>query len=151
MIEKIAGSFGLLNRGFAMLSPIVDLGIRLWIANIFFKSGLTKIKTWDSTVMLFEYEYEVPVLSPTIAAFMGTAAELSLPVLIAVGLAGRLSAFSLFVFNIVAAVSYPFLWTPEGAVGLAQHVSWGILLAVMIAHGPGVLSLDHVLTKKYQD
>lgn len=151
MIEKVAGIFGFLNRGFAMISPVVDLGIRLWIANIFFKSGLTKIKTWDSTVMLFEYEYEVPILSPTIAAFLGTAAELALPVLIAVGLAGRVSAFSLFVFNIVAAVSYPFLWTPDGAVGLAQHVTWGILLAVMVAHGPGMFSLDHLLAKKYQD
>ena len=48
MIEKIAGIMGVINKGFALLAPFVDLGIRLWIANIFFKSGLTKIKNWDS-------------------------------------------------------------------------------------------------------
>ena len=88
------------------LAPLVDLTIRLYVSWIFFKSGLLKIQLWESTVNLFEYEYAVPLLSPNLAAILGTAAELVLPVLVALGLAGRVSALALFVFNIVAVISY---------------------------------------------
>ncbi|HLF22852.1 MAG TPA: hypothetical protein VI565_02945, partial [Burkholderiales bacterium] len=54
-------------RGFDFLSPLLDLGIRLWVANVFWKSGLTKIASWDNTVLLFENEYQVPLLSPEVA------------------------------------------------------------------------------------
>lgn len=141
-------------RGFAKamdyLSPVFDLGIRLWIANVFFKAGLTKIQSWDSTLMLFEYEYEVPLLAPEIAAYLGTAAELVLPVFLALGLAGRLSAFTLSVFNVVAVVSYSgFLFSDEGTAGLQQHLYWGVVLLVTVFHGPGKLSLDHLLARRY--
>ena len=141
-------------RGFARamnyLSPVFDLGIRLWIASIFFKAGLTKIQSWDSTLALFEYEYEVPILAPKIAAYLGTGAELLLPVFIALGLAGRLSAFTLSVFNVVAVISYSsFLFSDEGTAGLQQHIYWGVILLVTVFHGPGKLSLDHLLAKRY--
>lgn len=128
------------------LSPLLDLGIRLYVANIFFKSGLTKIQTWDTTVMLFTHEYQVPLLSPPLAAFLGTGAELILPVLLAVGLAGRFSALALFVFNIIAVISYPDL----NEIGVKDHVYWGILLLVPLFHGPGKLSLDCWLTRRFQ-
>ncbi|UCH53847.1 MAG: DoxX family protein [Pseudomonadota bacterium] len=128
------------------LSPLLDLGIRLYVANIFFKSGLTKVQTWDTTVMLFTHEYQVPLLSPPLAAFLGTGAELILPVLLAVGLAGRFSALALFVFNIIAVISYPDL----NEIGVKDHVYWGILLLVPLFHGPGKLSLDCWLTRRFQ-
>ncbi len=141
-------------RGFAKamgyLSPAFDLGIRLWIANIFFKSGLTKIQSWDTTLMLFEYEYEVPIVAPKVAAYAGTAGELILPVLLALGLAGRASAFALSVLNLVAVIAYSsFLFGDEGAAGLQQHIYWGLILLVIVFHGPGKLSLDHLLAKRY--
>ncbi|MEO6423123.1 MAG: hypothetical protein ABIR84_10705 [Candidatus Nitrotoga sp.] len=46
------------------LAPLLDLGLRLYLANIFFKSGLTKIQNWDSTLYLFSDIYSVPLLSP---------------------------------------------------------------------------------------
>ena len=67
-------------RAMDYLSPLFDLGIRLWIANIFFKAGLSKIQSWDSTLMLFEYEYEVPLLSPKLAAYLGTGADVQVHV-----------------------------------------------------------------------
>ena len=127
------------------LAPFLDLGIRVWIANIFWKSGLTKIQSWDSTVALFTHEYQVPLLSPTLAAAMGTAVELVFPVLLVLGLAGRLSAGVLFVFNIIAVISYPDL----NEVGIKDHVYWGILLLVPLLHGPGRLSIDHILRKRW--
>ncbi|MGH8471501.1 MAG: DoxX family protein [Gammaproteobacteria bacterium] len=121
------------------LSPAVDLLLRLWVANVFFKAGLTKIQSWESTVLLFTYEYSVPLLSPEIAAALGAFTELFFPVLLALGLGGRFAAFVLFVFNIVAVISYPGL----NAVGVEQHQIWGLMLLVTLLHGPGKLSLDH--------
>ena len=130
----------------AFLAPVSDLLVRLWVANVFFKSGLTKFQSWDSTVLLFTYEYQVPFLSPATAALLGTAAELILPVLLALGLAGRLSAAALFVFNIIAVISYPDLME----AGLRDHQLWGILLLITLTHGPGKLSLDYMIGKYTQ-
>jgi len=108
---------------------------------VFFKSGLTKIQSWDTTVLLFANEYRVPLLSPELAAFLGTGVELIVPVFLAMGLGGRIAAALLFVFNVVAVISYPEL---EG-LGLEQHQLWGLLLLVTLLHGPGALSLDRLL------
>lgn len=127
-------------------TALVDLVVRLWVAAVFFKSGLVKIQSWETTILLFTNEYHVPLLSPQVAALLGTGAELTLPLLLAFGLGTRLAAAALFVFNVVAVISYPEL---EGA-GLDQHYVWGILLAVTFAHGPGALSLDRLATRFYR-
>jgi putative oxidoreductase len=131
------------------ISPLFDLAVRLWVAWAFFKSGLVKIQSWDSTLMLFEYEYNVPLLSPQLAAWAGTAAELALPVLVALGIASRFSALALFLFNAVAVYAYSsFLFSGEGAAGLQQHILWGTMLLITVFHGPGKLSVDHLLCKR---
>jgi len=141
-----SGSAGL----FDFLSPLFDLTIRLWVAKVFFASGLTKIQSWSSTVSLFEYEYEVPLLPPEVAAILSTAAELTLPVLIAVGLTSRLSSLALFLVNFVAVMSYTaFLFSVEGAGGLQQHILWGAMLAMIVFHGPGKLSLDYLISRRF--
>lgn len=127
------------------VAPLIDLALRVWVGLAFFQSGLTKIANWDSTLYLFENEYHVPLLSPDVAALLGTGAELALPVLLLLGLAGRLSAVALFVFNIVAVLSYPDL----GEVGLKDHQVWGLMLLVTLAHGPGKLSVDHFIRRRY--
>lgn len=80
------------------LTPVADLLLKLWVANVFFKSGLTKIESFGTTLMLFSDEYSVPLLSPVLAAYLGTAIELIFPVLLVIGLAGRFSAVTLFIF-----------------------------------------------------
>jgi len=127
------------------ISPLVDLGVRLWVANVFFTSGLTKIQTWSSTLSLFENEYSVPILPPEVAAYLGTAAEISLPIFFAFGLITRPAAIALFIFNIVAATSYPDI----SALGIKDHQVWGLLILVTIVHGPGKLSLDHWIKTKF--
>lgn len=128
------------------LAPVSDLLIRLWAANVFFKSGLTKIQSFDSTLQLFQYEYHVPLLPPEVAAYMATGAELGFSVLLALGLAGRFSALGLFILNIVAVISYPDL----DIDGLRDHQLWGILLLAVLLHGPGRLSLDHLIGKYFR-
>ena len=149
IIQTLAKPYLAIARLLDLAAPLFDLGVRLWVAWVFIKSGLSKIQSWDSTLMLFEYEYEVPLLPPDIAAYAGTAAELSLPILVAIGLAGRLSALALFGFNAVAVIAYSsFLFGADGAAGLQQHIMWGVMLLITVFHGPGKLSLDHWLCKK---
>jgi putative oxidoreductase len=130
-------------RGLEFLSPVIDLALRVWVATAFFKSGLTKIESWDSTLFLFANEYHVPLLPPELAAYLGTAAELSLPILLVLGLGGRFAAAALFIFNIIAVISYPDL----GEVGLRDHQVWGLMLLVTLLHGPGRLSIDHLVRR----
>jgi len=114
---------------------------RLYVASIFFKSGLTKLRDWESTLMLFEYEYEVPLLSPVAAAWAGTIGELVLPVLLAIGLFSRLSAVGLFIVNIVAVLSL----VDISAAAMNEHILWGCLLILVMLFGGEKLSLDNKL------
>lgn len=127
------------------LTPVFDLAIRLYVASVFFRSGWLKLSDWDSTLVLFENEYQVPLLSPNMAAVMGTGGELALPVLLVLGLAGRFGAAGLFVVNLVAVLSYPDL----SDLGRADHLLWGVLLLVTLLHGPGRISLDFWLKRRF--
>ena len=144
-ITKTVGFMNPIYKKLDYLAPVSILALRLWVAWVFFKSGMLKMNSWDSTMYLFEYEYDVPFLPPEIAAYLGTTAELTLPVLLALGLAGRFGALALFVFNIIAVISYPDL----NAAGLRDHQVWGLMLLVPMLHGPGKLSIDYLLTKKF--
>lgn len=123
-----------------LLQHIVILISRLYIANIFFSSGMTKLRDWDSTLMLFEYEYEVPLLSPVVAAWAGTIGELVLPILLATGLLTRISAMGLFIVNYVAVLSL----VEIAPASHNQHILWGCLCALVALLGAKKLSLDHL-------
>jgi putative oxidoreductase len=127
-----------------LLAPVGDLIMRVWLFKVFFFSALTKLQSWDATIALFTYEYKVPFLSPQLAAISAAAVELIFPIFLLLGLGGRFPAFVLFVFNIVAVISYDFLFTGAGRVGLVQHYFWGIMLMVLMTHGTGKLTLDQV-------
>lgn len=136
-------------RLFKKLIPLIDIGIRLWLFKAFFFSGLLKTKDWHSTVFLFQNEYHVPLIPAEIAALLGTSFELVLPSLLLLGLCSRYSAFLLFLFNISIVCCYPYLWTADGLNGLYQHVTWGLLIAVVMVYGPSPLSVDFLIKKKY--
>jgi putative oxidoreductase len=126
------------------LQPIFALAVRLYVARVFFASGLIKIMSWDSTLALFANEYHVPMLPPNIAACLGTAAELGLPVLLALGIGTRFAAAALFVFNIVAVISYPDL----SDAGVKDHMLWGALMLVTFFYGPGKIAIDTLLARR---
>ncbi|MGL6262254.1 DoxX family protein [Vibrio sp. WXL103] len=142
MTNNIKGSIELYDRLIEQTQqvfvPLLLLFCRLWVAWVFFNSGLVKIASWDSTLFLFEYEYQVPILPWEMAAYMGTAAELILPVFLAIGFITRPMAAILFVFNIIAVVSYPLLWEK----GFYDHQLWGLMILIVIVWGPGPLSAD---------
>ena len=130
----------LVNR----VQPFFAVALRIYVARVFFLSGITKLHDWNITLALFRNEYHVPVLPPALAAVLGTGAELGLPVLLLLGCGTRIAAAALFAFNIVAVISYAGL----SPAGLKDHVLWGTLLLVLFFYGPGKLSIDHWLLRK---
>jgi putative oxidoreductase len=114
----------------------------------FLKAGYLKFSSWSTTVFLFEEEYQVPLLSPQLAAILGTAGELVFPVLLFLGLAGRLSALGLSAVNILAVVSYAHVLFQSGfEAAVGQHYLWGFMLLTLVVYGPGKLSVDHLLSR----
>ena len=86
----------------------------------------------------------MPLLPPNVAAVLGTGGELVLPVLLALGLAGRFAAAGLSVVNIVAVLSLAEI----APAALHQHQLWGSLLAGLLLWGPGRWSLDALLMRR---
>ncbi|MHB1331521.1 MAG: DoxX family protein [Sulfuriferula sp.] len=119
------------------------LTARLYVAYVFFMSGLESLRSWDATLYLYENEFHVAVLSPHVAAVIGTAGEILLPPLLALGLFGRFGALGLLVVNAVALLSYMYALQ---APAIMFHVIWGILLIMVALWGPGKWSADYLWT-----
>lgn len=138
---------GLAERVIARLTwpqSLFLLFARVFVGLAFFRSGLTKLQDWDTTLFLFQEEYHVPLLPPEIAAYAGTFGETVLPLLLFAGIATRFSAFGLSVVNIVAVLSLAEI----APVALMQHQLWGALLLVVLLWGGGKLALDRWLVPR---
>jgi len=135
----------ILTRTLPWLQSALLLGCRLYIAKAFFLAGLTKLRDWEVTLLLFTDEYKVPLLSPAVAAILGTAGELFLPLLLALGLAGRFAALGLFFMNIVAVISYPGL----AEAARQEHFYWGIMLSTLVLFGSGKFSADATVLHRF--
>jgi putative oxidoreductase len=136
------------RRPIALLVPLQDIALlaaRLYVAMVFFSSGLTKLRDWGTTLALFEDEYHVPLLPPAMAAMAGTAGEIVLPVLLALGLATRFAAAGLSVVNVVAVLSLAEI----APAALTQHKLWGCLLLALLLWGGGRWSVDAQLARRW--
>ncbi|HLO94334.1 MAG TPA: DoxX family protein [Burkholderiaceae bacterium] len=120
------------------------LGARVYVAKVFFKSGLTKLRDWDTTLALFQDEYQVPLLPPEVAAYAGTAGEVLLPPLLLLGLATRFAAAGLSVVNVMAVLSLAEI----APTALAGHQWWGSLLLAVLLWGAGRFSVDQALQSR---
>lgn len=143
-IRLLIGYLQRAQRALDFAAPAGDLSLRLWVAAAFFQSGLVKAQSMATTILLFEYEYHVPLLPPALAAYMAMAGELAFSALLALGIAGRLAACGLFFVNVVAVLSYPDLME----AGRAMHVAWGVVLFALALRGPGALSADHWFARR---
>lgn len=144
IVSRLIGFYYTASHLPERLAPLFDLGLRLYLGKVFFSSGLTKIMTWSSTLYLFNDVYAVPLLPPEVAAYLATGVELGMSTLLVLGLFGRFAASGLFILNAVAVVSYSDL----SQAGINQHLSWGILLGVMLVLGRSKWSLDAWLEQR---
>ena len=116
--------------------------LRFSMASVFWHAGMTKIASWDTTIALFRDEYMVPILPPEIAASLAAAVELTCPVLLVLGFATRLATLPMLGMTFVIEVFvYPEQWI--------EHLMWASILVFLLTRGPGALSLDHVIARKF--
>lgn len=112
-----------------------ELVLRLGVSLVFFRSFLAKITSWDTTILLFENEYNVPLLPPGFAAVLATGIELAGPVMLVLGLGTRLAAAAMLGMTAVIQIfvypgSYP------------DHLLWAGPLLYLMLRGPGAWSID---------
>ncbi|MFZ5784353.1 MAG: DoxX family protein [Pseudomonadota bacterium] len=127
-------------RDLARAFPLsaIELGMRVAVGATFFRSGMVKLQSFETAIDLFKEEYRLPLLPPELAAYMGTAVELSAPVLLVLGVAARAGAAALLAMTLVIQLFvYPANW-PE-------HLMWASILAYVLTRGAGALSLDRVV------
>lgn len=155
--NALRGLIGLLSR---LPDDLIALVARFSISAVFWKSGQTKIEGlaidiiggelnlgWprlaDSALDLFREEYKLPVLAPDLAAPLAAFAEHLFPLLILLGLGTRLSALGLLGMTLVIQIFvYPGAYPTHGV--------WAAVLLYLIAHGPGKLSLDHLIARRFR-
>lgn len=143
-MAKIINLYNTIFGKIDLLQPVALLAARFYVAWVFFKAGLTKLRDWDSTLMLFEYEYAVPVLNFEVAAYLATFGEIVLPIMLVLGIFGRKAALGIFVVNYIAVISFEDM----PAAALNEHILWGVLMLVVAVWGAGKLSLDNLLKIK---
>jgi putative oxidoreductase len=122
---------------------IIQLAGRVGVGATFFKAGLLKYQSWEFTVKLFQDEYRVPLLDPAVAARIATVQELTIPILLFLGLATRLATVPLLGMIVVIQVFvYPNAYS--------DHLVWGSILILLLTRGPGMLSIDYLLDRHFR-
>jgi len=151
-MNKLTELHAALGRLLDKLQPLALLAARLYVTDVFWRSGWLKLTSWPSTLDLFREEYHVPLLPPEMAAVAGTFGELFFPALLVLGLFGRIGALGTFFVNAMAVISYSNVLLAEGyEAALGNHILWGSLLLGLIVFGPGRISLDAWLVARLRN
>jgi putative oxidoreductase len=145
-----SGLAGLIMRANALMAAIpywfVALIARISIAAVFWRSGQTKVEGWhvtDATIFLFKDEYKLPLIDPTLAAYLSAFAEHFFPVLLVIGLATRFAALALLIMTLVIEIFvYPDAWPTHG--------TWAACFLILMTQGAGKVSLDHLIAQRYR-
>jgi putative oxidoreductase len=119
---------------------LIQLAGRIGVGATFFKAGLLKYHSWEFTVKLFQEEYRVPLLDPAVAARMAMMQELTIPILLFLGLATRIATLPLLgMIAVIQTFVYPNAYN--------EHLVWGAILVLLLTRGPGMFSLDHLIAR----
>jgi putative oxidoreductase len=143
--DKPSRPLALLERAIGLLDGVpytlLALPLRAAAATVFWNSAQAKLANWDTTIELFTDDYKVPLLPPEFAANMALGIELTMPVLLVLGLLTRAAALVLLgMTTVIEIFVYPQAWP--------THIQWASILLVLLCRGPGKLSLDHVLWRR---
>ena len=122
---------------------LLAIPLRLAVATVFWNSAMTKLANWDTAVALFADEYKVPLVPPEILAYITVSIELTTPVLLVLGLLTRPTAAILLGMTAVIEIFvYPLAWP--------THIQWAAMLLVLLCRGPGKLSLDELIWRRFK-
>jgi putative oxidoreductase len=121
---------------------IILLAGRVGVGATFFKAGLLKYHSWEFTVKLFQDEYRLPLLDPAVAARIAMTQELTIPILLFLGLATRLATIPLLgTLTVIQIFVYPNAYN--------DHLVWGSILVLVLTRGPGAFSIDHLIARRF--
>jgi putative oxidoreductase len=138
---------GLIARARALLDAIpysaIALVARIATFVVFWRSGTVKLDDWAGTLTLFQDEYKVPLIPPNIAAYMAASMELGGSVLVLLGLGTRVVTLALLgMVAVIQLFIYPSAWP--------THIQWLGFMLLLVARGPGVISLDALLGRLFR-
>ncbi len=147
--ENTSALIGAMRTAAAVLDKIpqslISLAARIFPGAVFWMSGQTKVEGFhvtDNAIALFRDEYALPWIGPALAANIAAFSEHFFPLLLVMGLASRLSALALLGMTAVIEIFvYPDAWPTHGV--------WATCFLVVIARGPGIFSLDHLLLRRW--
>ena len=117
------------------LWPLLDVVIRLWLAQVFFVSGVLKAANWENALNLAANEYPVSWLDPVAAAWLGVGIELGGSILLALGLFSRAAAAAMLILSLVIQFNY---------LAFDAHLFWAALFGWYVIRGAGPISLDRI-------
>jgi len=138
----------------ALPEDLLALTARFAVFTIFWRSAQTKISGWeffdqsfqfynlnDSTFILFQYEYTVPLLDPEIAAYLATFNEFFISIAVLLGVMTRFGTLALLgMTSVIQIFVYPDAWP--------THIMWAAILLYLIKHGPGRFSFDALFSSR---
>jgi putative oxidoreductase len=117
---------------------LLAIPLRLAVATVFWDSAMAHLASWETTLTQFAEDYQVPLLPPTVAAYMAVSIEVSTPILLVLGLFTRFAALvPLGMVTVIEVFVYPEAWP--------AHIQWAAMLLVLLCRGAGTLSVDHVI------
>jgi putative oxidoreductase len=120
---------------------LLALPLRLAVATVFWNSAQSHLANWETTLYMFETDYALPFLPPAPAAYLAVAIEVTTPILLVLGLLTRAAALVLLgMTTVIEVFVYPEAWP--------THVQWAAMLFVLLARGPGKLSLDWLIRRR---
>jgi putative oxidoreductase len=123
---------------------LILLAMRVAMGFVFFNAGLLKLHSFDFAVQLFANEYRLPLLPPELAARLAMTVELGAPLFLFAGLATRLATLPLIGMTLViVTLVYPASWV--------ESLLWGSVLVMILTRGPGVISLDHLVERWFEN
>jgi len=164
-------AFGMAQR--VISHDMLALFARVVIAGVFWRSLILKVETFgvmryvevinnfeverfrfklpelpltlkQTTLNQFAGDFALPLIPPGVAAWMATLAEFTLPILLVLGLATRLSALGLIGMTLVIQI---FIF-PTWAHFWGTAALWLVPLLYLVSQGGGRLSLDFLIGRK---
>lgn len=129
---------------------LVQVVVRLALAVPFWRSGILKwdgfLQLNDTAIDLFSQEFMLhlpggpyPFPAPALMAFLSGCGEIIFPTLLVLGLATRFAGLGLLFMTVVVELTVPEGWP--------IHITWAAMALAILRHGPGRLSLDHLVAR----
>ncbi len=117
-------------------APLVDLAIRLWLAQLFWMSGVTGVLDWHAALSQTPGLAAALSMHPHSLAVALTVLRLAISPLLLLGLATRLAVTPVFLLSLAAYVANP---------GQDAPLLWALLAGWFLLCGPGPISLDYLI------